>query len=551
MNKVINFIKYHWLIISVSFVSCLSVAIAVPLALNSNKSPSYAEDGVIEIWTNWSPIDGSYNMFKETFVDEFNKEYQSENIRVELVTVSSEDETLAQTVSKKLSAGAKSPNIVLGNPSDSIMFIDKSNDASIYSLEEILVSSEYDYIKDSIQKIYSSNQDEYIIPYAPFLNSGEVLYINSQIMYEFLSDVINKKSTYHIEPGFMDSLLKSNGVAINIDNYDFKAVTNIDGNLQNIDLDGNNEITKEEMFGSYKNIFELGKIFLESYNGPNGKKDTSSIEINDQSSNLSFFDIDNPTNTTMYSIFSLVDDSWNDWLSSETNELNMLTDEKTKNAINEFYLNISNNADLLIADPVNPPTVPFVNNDLLMFVGANFNSKYLSDNTKENVQYDEFIMIPAPTKFGNTNGKYTFTYSKSLVPFKFNYDNASKENEYTAKFIKYVFDNIDYEYYSNTGYLPNLNSEISDEYIKYLENISSDSSIQTSKAESLANSLLITTTSIREVLASSDGSMFVEPVNKSIPYIEQVINNMYYEVVGKKINTNFYDEFVSKLEVLI
>lgn len=550
MDKVINFIKYHLLIISVAFVSCISVAIAVPLAINSNKSPSYVDDGVIEIWTNWSPIDGSYNMFKETFVDEFNKKYQSENIRVELVTISSEDETLAQTVSKKLSAGAKSPNIVLGSPSDSIMFIDKSKDVSLYSLDKILVSSEYDYIKDSIQKIYSSNQKEYIIPYAPFLNSGEVLYINSQIMQEFLNDVISS-SEYKIEEEFMTSLSKSSGLGNDIDNYNFKPVTNIENNLKIIDLDNNSEITKEEMFGSYKNIFELGKIFTKSYNGPNDKKDTSSIEINNQSSNLSFFDIDNPTNTTMYSIFSLVDDSWNDWLSSETNELNMLTNKKTEEAINEFYLIVSDSADLLVADPVTPPTVPFVNNDLLMFVGANFNSKYLNDDTKGNIQYDEFIMVPAPTKFGNSNGEYTFTYSKSLVPFKFNYDNASKENEYTAKFIEYVFDNIDYEYYSNTGYLPNLNSEISDEYIKYLESISSNSSMQTNKEESLANSLLITTKSIKEVLGSSDGSMFVEPVNKSIPYIEQVINNMYYEVVGKKINDNFYEEFVSKLEVLV
>jgi len=376
--------------------------------------------------------------------------------------------------------------------------------------------------------------------------------LNSQLFFEFLGDINNLNSMYKVEENFMNEIEKSNGVYISTSQMKFKNGydNEVKEYLNQLDINDDYVLSYYELLGSYESIFTLGNIFVDYYE----LEDVPYLEnenVNKITKKPNFISIDNDFYNFMYSTFNLSNNDYKNWITNDENSYNIFDSQISQNSIDDFYKEISDNSDLFwFTTEGIKSTVPFSNSQVVMFTGSNYNSKYLSSEDKNNIQYDEFLILPAPTKFKNELLDYNFIYSKALIPFKFNQDSSLAENKTTKQFINYFYSNLDFEYFASTGYIPSLDNETLEEYLDYLKN-DLNSNIQTNKSESLARSLSITTQSIIET-NKQGGSLFSIPVNEAIANIEQVSVNLIYDVLkGVYSDTNYSNEFINRLNILV
>ncbi len=347
-------------------------AIIIPLLLNNKDD--FKHDKIIEIWTTNSEKDQFFNSFNEKFVNEFNK---NSDYEVKLVTISPQN-SLASDIAIKMEAKGKVPNLFIGIGQDSIYLSEYENNfVSLLNIEDYTDS----LVLDNYEYYYDEFQQKNIKPFAPLMINGEALYINNLQMNSFIKFVENN-SLFIIDDSF--KLIFSYNSSL-VENEYFSNEKIIDNNVLNYFTNKYSSLNKN-IFNSFEGLIDLSRLI-------------HSLLIDDTKYSIGF---DNDVSAAQYLTFNYVDNNFDDWMFNTSNDLNFIDSEKSQDAYSKFvdsFQFLVNEGDMWIRENNNTnPTLPFINDELTMFIGANFNAKYVNSELEDQIQYDETTIIKTPKK---------------------------------------------------------------------------------------------------------------------------------------------------------
>ncbi len=473
--------------------------IVVPIVFN--KREDFKNDGVIEIWTTNSEKDQFYNSFNDQFINEFNK---TSEYKVEMVTVTPQ-ESLAADIAIKMGAKDKVPNLFIGKPGDSVYLIDEENDFA--KLMDITDYSD-SLILDNYIPLYDDYQDSEIIPFAPLMVNGEALYINKLQMNSFIK-YIESTTSIIVMDEFKSLFDYSEAEEYNIYFDESKVTSNTI--LDDFNVKYSSTID-ETIFDSVEGVVDLSRLikslFLDEY----------------QTNNTLGFD--NDVSSAEYMTYNYVGNDFEKWFFNTKNETNFVDSIEAQDTYSLFvdaYQSLIDEGVMWVRenDSTNP-TGPFINDELTMFIGANFNAKYINSTTEENLQYDESVIIGAPRKvMSSQTEEYVFLKSKTLNAISL----GSEEDEVAGEFVDFVLSglNTDYDFYIDEGYLPPITNI--DDFRSFTEYINNESNFidADAKKQNLVSSLRATSNSILEGLETGEVSMFEVPQLKTTLIFESLI----------------------------
>lgn len=499
------------------FSAVVIVGIAVPLALNNKND--FKNDKKIEIWTTNSEKDQFFNSFKSQFVDEYNK---TSDYKVELVTVTPQ-ESLSSDLAIKMDAKAKLPNIYIGKGSEAIFLAQHENDfIKLMNLEDY-------FPEDSLQTVSYYNdkyQGKEIKPYMPLMVKGESLFLNKNQMNEFIS----KLPEAGVNIG--DDLIKATGFDKTIDYGDV---------YFNSTLELSSDFYKEinlETLSSYEGIIKLSN---EIDNNFKDDEDTSEDYA---------FALDYDEQSAEYITYNYLNNNFDDWFFNSENPTNFLDNKNIQNAYGLYVDALQKYTDAgmmwLRTDSDTNPTVPYLQDDLTMFVGSNSNAKYIeSDGDSSYVlKYDDSIILPPPTKvMADSEKEFVYSTPKTLNAFEF----GSDEDEETGKFLNYVMTNInsDYSFYLNEGYLPQFNSI--EDFNNFESYINDESNFEdySAKQWKLLEALRSNSSVFKESLNNENFDQF------SIPYLDttELFEELIFEANRKDTGDEAVQHLITQLNV--
>lgn len=488
-------------IIIISSIAALALittsAIALPLIFNNKND--FKDDGHIEIWTTSSEKDQFFNSFKTNFVDEFNK---NSEYKVELVTITPQ-ESLASDIAIKMEAKSEVPNLFIGKGQDSIYLSKFENDF-------VQLSNMDDYTDSVVLDNYSYYFDDYqeknIKPYAPLMINGEVLYINELQMQSFISFVLDN-SLLEVDNEFQNLFDYSESETYN--NYFDIELISSNATLDNFKLKYSNTLSVD-LFESWEGVIDLSMLIKSLFSDDS----------------IYSFGIDRDVSAAMYLTFNAVGNSYDDWMFNNENDLNFIESTISQNAYSNFvdsYQYLIDEGVMWVRENDNTnPTGPFVNDELTMFVGANFNSKYLNSEDENKIQYDESVITMAPNRLMNdSDDKFVYTKPKTINGLKF----GTNEDEVTGNFIDFTLSklNSDYDFFINEGYLPPISTK--ENFLEFANFINDDSNFVGSneKTISLIKSLRMTTASIIESFDDPNMVIFDVPQLETTTLFEELL----------------------------
>ena len=503
------------IVISLSIGAILVTVITVILvSFFTNGKNKYKDDNVIELWTTNQPRDIFYNDFQSEFIDEFNSTYGEENdITVKMISVSPET-SMGQDIGIKMMANDKVPNLFIGIPEDSISLLDSEKSTYIYDLNDITDSD----VMDSVSKVYDDQQDKYIKPYFPMMQSGEVLYINNEHMWQIIS-FLEENNILNFSKEFKDQFFEEEiefNLDMSTDNINNESLTFIKDNF----LSGGE--VEMSIFDSYDGIFALESLM-------------NSIITNDD---IDTFAFDYDLNSTYYLTFNEVKNNYDDWMFNSTNDRNFITCKKVQNAYQLFLDTTLKYKDTMWFRKSITAFPPFSNSLLSMFVGKDFNSKYMNSSIPEEIQFDEVSILRPPTKIRKNQRKnFSYLSTKTLVPIKFTMDERSKEDIATKAFINFVNNKLfsNYDFFIKEGYLPpKTNEESFTKFNDYIQNIDLDK--EEPKQKSLDKALQGTSEIAEETFINDSFDSFFIPQVKTTKLFDTIIqeaNHSYWESDGE------------------
>lgn len=508
-------------IISVLVLLLAAVIIGITVSLVLNNKNNFKDDKKIEIWTTNSEKDQFFNSFKTQFVDEYNK---TSDYEVELITITPQ-ESLASDLAIKMDAKAKVPNIFIGKGSEAIFLANHENDF-------IKLMNVQDYLSEDSLKTVSYYQDKFqgkeIKPYTPLMVNGEALFINKNQMNEFLyllskNDIIIseelKKATDYSSYSYVSKYF----------NETITLTTEFKTKYPEINL---------ETFSSFEGIIDLALTI-----------DNNFKDDGDTSEDYSFA-LDNDVSASEYITYNFLGNNLDDWFFNTDNETNFLVNTKIQNAYSNYvdllHKYTNDGVMWLRTDGNTNPTVPYLQDDLTMFVGANSNAKYIeSDGDASYVlKYDDSLILPPPTKvMADSEKKFVFLKPKTLNALEFGTD----EDAETGKFLNYVMTNInsDYSFYLNEGYLPQFNSKSDFDSFESYINDDSNFTDYSEKQTKLLESLKSTSTILGKSFDDENIDQF------AIPYLDttQLIEDLLFEANRKDSGDEAVAYLISQINV--
>lgn len=491
--KKIRFTKKAKLYTSVTSMALIIVGIITPfIYFATMPSSEWKNDGTINIWLKDDPMGVFYTQFEELFVEPFNEEIEDTGYEVVMTSVTPEN-SLGDDIGLKMSAGAEVPNIFYGDPSDTLDLLQYEGDVYVYDMTELIPET----ISSDVLKVYSEEQGKYITPYAPFSNSSNVLFVDGVLMNEIINEVNSSNVGFTFSADFVEYFdreeFSTENEIIYTSNGD-KPVSDLEVTNTNVDtskleeINNGSTVIDMKIFESYEGVIVLADLLNQTFN-----KNKEQIEY--------MFAFDHHEESAFYLTYNLVGNDYDNWIISEENEANLIESVAAQEAVMKYYdlMKYMNDEDFLWVreNGTTNPTTPFVNHSLLMFDGKNYNAKYIDMPEEGYLQYEEVAYVPAPTKVESESTKeFSYLVTKSLNVIQFSDDGTSGEDIVTAEFIKYVYENINYEMFVQIGYLPPITSNTTmidfkiylDQWL--IDNEELDGTKEYSVAESLSASLV-------------------------------------------------------------
>ncbi len=511
-------IKYNWKFITI-FITILSlftsILCIVLFSFFSNGKNKYKDDGIIEIWTTSNPQDLFYIDFNKYFIDDFNETYGKENnIKVKMTTITPEV-SIGSDIAIKMISNDKVPNLFIGKPEDSVSLIGSEKSSYLYDLNDINTSE----VMDDVSPVFDEKQGKYIKPYFPLMQSGEDLYINNEHMCQVIS-FLESNNILHFSDEFKNQF------------FEEKIESKLNMSLNDIDNNSLNFIKETflkegkvslDIFDSYDGVFAFASLM-------------DSIIVNEDVNTFAF---DQDLSSTYYLTFNAVKNNYDDWLFNSDDDMNFVKNKNAQNAYQFFLDEVLKYKDSMwFRKTLNTnPTTPFDNCKLSMFVGANFNSKYINSSKLEQIQYNEVSILAPPTSiFNNQNNKFVFANPKTLIPIKFSIDETLKEDIATKEFLNFVGKKLfsNYDFFVNEGYLPpKTNEQEFNDFNDYIQNIDLDK--ETDKQKSLDKALQSTSKVIDESFKEDNFDYFTIPQVRTTKIFNTIIteaNKSYWDSDG-------------------
>lgn len=499
--KKIRFTKRGKLYASIASIALITAGIVTPFVyFAAMPKDEWKNDGVINIWLREDPTGSFYTEFSKWFVEPFNEEIADTGYEVVMTPVTSES-SLGSDIGLKMQAGAEVPNMFYGTPQDTLDLLQYEGNVYVYDMTELLPEE----VSKDIIKVYSEAQDKYIIPYAPFANSSNLLFVDGVLMNELITEVNSSNVGFTFDTDFVNYFDKESYSPEGENIYtvgESKPVSSLKVTNTNVDtskleeINNGSTVISMDIFNTYEGVIVLADLINQAFN-------------NDEEQLGYLFAFDHDEESAFYITYNLVNNNFEDWIINEEDEANFLHSQEAQDAVMHYYDSMKWMYDedfLWLRENSNTnPTGELVNHNILMFDGRNYNAKYIDMPEEGYLQYEEVAYIPAPTKVNSDIEKeFGYLSPKSWNAIQFSEDGTSEEDLITAEFIKYIYENISFEMFIEIGYLPPITSETTmEEFQAYLEdwiidNEDQDGTKKYSVTESLLASLENLTRSYEE-----------------------------------------------------
>lgn len=492
-------------------ISIIAIAVIVPsifFGISGNEQ-KWKNDGVIEIWTTNDDNDLLFKKIKENFVDTFNEENTDTEVVLKTISVT---DTLGSDIKLRMEAGAEVPNVFIGVPGDSIELVGFGKDTYVFDSADLLSKE----MLQGIIPIYDKTQGRDIRPYAPFLDAGESLFINKELMHK----AINSMESVKFSKEFIDEF------KITKNDTDYSVISQ--PNTMTIN-----------MLNSYDEGQGISLNIFESYEGLEILTNAINQMYGDQ---FFTFGFDKDVRAAYYTTFNIVENNYDNWLMNSKNKFNFIDSKKSQDSFQEFINFMKRNKDKMwLRETLGTnPTGPFLNHELLMFTGANFNAKYMNSEIDQGLQYRDYSALPAPKKWKKDQEKeFSFMYTKSLNPIKFSEYGDNKEDQTVIKFFDHVYSSLEFEMFLDLAYIPVKTSvDTYQDYYNYIsQQFSEELWIENPKKASVTQSLMKTLETIVSGEGNDNHDLLLEPATRS----STIFNNAMFQAVRRSINDPGFD----------